>query len=123
MAFITINGKEFPAPARYPKLIVTTLVDAGRNANGVVVGQKIGRDQNKVDALVWPVLDAEVWSSMLKEFKNFFVMATIWDMVENDWITIKMYPGDRTADVLKTDSSGRPIKYKDCAVNIIDVGL
>lgn len=123
MAFITINGKQFPAPVRYPKLVVTTLVDAARNANGQVVGQKIGRDQNKVEALTWPVLDASTWSEMLQEFNNFFVMATIWDMVANDWVTIKMYPGDRTADVLKTDEEGRPIKYKDCAVNIIDCGF
>lgn len=123
MAFITINGREFPAPARFPKLMKTTLVDAARNANGQVVGQKIGRDQNKVDSLTWPVLDADTWSAMLQEFSNFYVMATIFDMEANDWVTIKMYPGDRTADVLKTDGDGRPIKYKDCTVNIIDCGL
>ncbi|OYP01993.1 hypothetical protein C8E03_108196 [Lachnotalea glycerini] len=123
MAFITINGKQFPAPARFPKLVISTLVDAGRNANGVVVGQKIGRDQNKVDSLTWPVLDATTWASMLQEFSGFFVIATIWDMAANDWVTIKMYPGDRTADVLEIDDSGRPVKYKDCAVNIIDCGL
>jgi hypothetical protein len=123
MAFITINGREFPAPARFPKLVVTTLVDAARNASGQVVGQKIGRDQYKVEALTWPVLDADTWSAMLKEFDNFFFMATIWDMVNNDWVTLKMYPGDRTADVLKTDGNSRPTKYKDCSVNIIDCGL
>ena len=36
-----MNGKPFPAPKRYPNMIVTTAVDAARNANNKVVGQKL----------------------------------------------------------------------------------
>lgn len=43
-------------------------------------------------------------------------------MVENNWITLTMYPGDRTADVFKYDKTGRPVAYINCKVNIIDAG-
>ena len=67
-----INGREFPSPKRYPEMIVSTLVNSGRNALGEVVGQKVGRDQYKMNNMVWPHLDAETWSAMLKEFENFY---------------------------------------------------
>ena len=121
--FIRVNGKPFPAPKRYPNMVVTTAVDSARNANNKVVGQKIGRDNYKVDNLEWPYLDAATWSAILKEFdKNFFVTVQFWDMVNNNWRTLTMYPGDRTADVFKIDSQGRPTHYLNCKVNIIDAG-
>ena len=120
--FIMVNGKAFPAPKRYPNMAVTTAVDSGRNANNKVVGQKIGRDNYKIDNLEWPYLDAATWSSMLKEFSNFFVDVRFWDMVNNDWITLKMYPGNRSADVFKINSDGRPTHYINCKVNIVDTG-
>jgi hypothetical protein len=117
-----VNGKPFPAPKRYPNMVVTTAVNAARNANNKIVGQKIGRDNYKIANLEWPYLDAETWSSMLKEFKKYFVTVRFWDMVENNWITLTMYPGDRTADVFKYDKTGRPVAYINCKVNIIDAG-
>lgn len=121
--FIRVNGKPFPAPKRYPNMVVTTAVDSARNANNKVVGQKIGRDNYKIDSLEWPYLDAATWSAMLKEFdKNFFVTVQFWDMVNNNWRTLTMYPGDRTADVFRIDSQGRPTHYLNCKVNIIDTG-
>ena len=43
-SFITINGTKFPQPRRGLELLSATIVDSARNANGVVVGQKVGRD-------------------------------------------------------------------------------
>lgn len=122
MSFIKINGKPYPSPGLYPNLVVTTAVNAGRNANNKVVGKKIGRDNYKIDNLSWPYLDAATWSSMLKEFENFFVTVEFWDMVNNTWKTLTMYPGDRTADVYMTDKQGKPISYINCKVNIVDTG-
>ena len=51
MATITINGKEFPAPDIGGNLLVATNVSAGKNANGELFGQKVGRAQLKFDAL------------------------------------------------------------------------
>lgn len=123
MAIITVNGREFPAPDVGGKLVVATNVSQGKNAYGEFVGQKVGRDQYKFDSLQWKFLDAKTWSDMLKEFKNFVVIVRIPDMVNNDWITIQMYPGNRTAEPIEFDAAGMPTKYKNCKVNIVDCGV
>lgn len=123
MAVITINGREFPAPDIGGNLLVATNVSDGKNANGEFVGQKVGRDQYKFENLQWKFLPAETWASMLQEFDKFVVTARIPDMVNNRFITIRMYPGNRTAVPVEFDSSGLPTKYRDCKVNIIDCGV
>lgn len=123
MAVITINGKEFPSPDVGGSLVVSTNVSNGKNANGEFVGQKVGRDQYKFDSLQWKFLDAATWASMLQEFSKFVVTARIPDMVNNRFITIRMYPGNRTATPIVFDDSGLPVLYQDCKVNIIDCGV
>lgn len=123
MAFLYLNGHEMPCPRPGVNFIVTTTVNSGRNANAEVVGQKIGRDQYKVNSLEWPWLSRAQWSAILKEFSNFEVIATFPDMVTGDFITLKMYPGDRTATPYWIDDSGNPTWYMDCKVNIIDCGV
>lgn len=123
MAVITINGREFPAPDIGGNLLVATNVSDGKNANGEFVGQKVGRDQYKFENLQWKFLPAETWASILQEFDKFVVTARIPDMVNNRFMTIRMYPGNRTAVPVKFDSSGLPTKYRDCKVNIIDCGV
>ena len=122
MAYLEVNGIEFPSPKRGVKPTVTTLVDAGRNANGTVVGQRVGRDQYKIDTLEWPWLDAETWAMMLQVLDNFFVMVTFYDPVYNRKRTLKMYPGDRTAEPYWVDGEDKPTYYRNCKVNLIDSG-
>ncbi len=122
MAYLAINGYELPAPKRGVEPIVTTIVDAGRDANGTVVGQRIGRDQYKLNNLEWPWLTAAEWSRILSILSNFFVYATFPDPVTNKLITIKMYCGDRTAEPYYVDGSGMPTHYRNCRVNLVDVG-
>lgn len=122
MAYISVNGYDFPPPKRGVKPTVSTMVDAGRNANGTVVGQRVGRDQYKLDTLEWPWLEAQEWSNMLRVLSNFFVYVTFLDPVSNAPITIKMYPGDRTAEPYWADDSGNPTHYRNCKVNLIDCG-
>ena len=57
-AFIKINGLVCPFPKRGLELMTATIVDAARNANGTTVGQRVGRDQYKINQLVWPALSA-----------------------------------------------------------------
>lgn len=123
MATITINGKEFPAPDIGGNLVVATNVSAGKNAKGEFVGQKVGRDQHKFDALQWKSLDAKTWADMLQEFDKFVVVAKIPDMVHNRFQTIRMYPGNRTATPIAFDKAGLPTMYRDCKVNIVDCGV
>lgn len=120
---IKINGKSFPSPDMGLSFEVATFVSGGKNANGTMIGQKVGRDQYKIDKLQWFYLDAATWSNILKEFKSFFVTVEFPDMVNNRWITLKMYPGNRTAEPLELSSNGLPKSYKNCKVNIIDCGV
>ena len=122
-AFIKINGHEYPAPRRGLNLMVATIVDAARNANAVTVGQKVGRDQQKLNNHYWGYLDAATWSAILKEFENFYVTVSYPDMVNNTWTTRKMYPGDRTAEPFHLDPVTQlPLDYLNCKVNLIDCG-
>lgn len=121
--FITINGHPYPQPKRGLSLIVSTIVDSARNTNAVVVGQVVGRPQQKIDGLEWGYLTAEQWSSILKEFESFYVTVSYPDMVNNTWTTRKMYPGDRTATPYRLDeTTGLPVDYINCKVNVIDCG-
>ena len=127
-AFITITNKygtiKCPFPKRGLELQTATFVDSSRNAKGIVVGQKIGRDQYKINNLEWPALSADQWSRILKKFnQTFYVTVKFPDMVNNAWKTIKMYPGDRKAEPYWLDPvTGLPTLYINCKVNIIDVG-
>ena len=118
-----INNRPFPTPSVGLEMIVATMVDSARNANGEVVGQKIGRDLYKMNSMQWNWLTAKQWSNLLKEFDKFYVIAKIPDMVNNDWITIKMYPSDRSAKPFWLGSDGKPTHYTECKINLIDVGI
>lgn len=123
MAVIMINEKEFPAPDVGANFIVSTNVSDGKNADGELIGQKVGRDQYKIDNLKWKFLDAKTWAEILQEFDSFIVTARIPDMVHNRFMIIRMYPGNRTATPIMFDDTGLPTMYKDCKVNLIDCGV
>lgn len=123
MAVITINGREYPGPDVGGSLVVATNVSDGKNALGEFVGQRVGRDQYKLDGLQWKVLPADTWSALLREFDGFVVTARIPDMVHNRMMTIRMYPGNRTATPIEFDAGGLPTLYKDCKVNLVDCGV
>lgn len=122
MAYLAINGYELPPPKRGVRPTVTTVVNAGRNANGSVVGQRVGRDQYKIDGLEWSWLTADQWAQILNVLSHFFVYATFTDPVSNSLKTIKMYCGDRTAEPYWVDENGKPTHYRNCKVNLIDCG-
>ncbi|GHV09389.1 hypothetical protein FACS1894217_13590 [Clostridia bacterium] len=122
MAYLAINGYELPPPKRGVQPIVTTIVDAGRNANGAVVGQRVGRDQYKIDGLEWPWLTAQQWSQILSALSKFFVSVTFNDPVTNHRKTLKMYCGDRSAEPYWVGNNGEPTHYRDCKVSLIDTG-
>lgn len=120
---IEVNGLQLPIPSAGSfRATVTTAVDGARNANGVFIGQKVGRDQSKIEFKA-PFLTAEEWSDILSVFDNNFVNGvTYFDMQKGSKITRQMYVGDRTADAYAIDDDGNVTIWKDCAFNLIDTG-
>lgn len=124
MEFLTINGVDVPCPDVGLEIIISTAVNSGRNAQAEVIGEKVGRDVLKYNNLHWTWLTAQQWKTICSLFDNFFVTAKVWDMAHAEWKTIKMYPGDRSAEVYWIDPVTKvPLNYTQCKVNIIDCGL
>lgn len=124
MQFLEINGVEVPCPSVGLEIVISTAVNAGRNAQNEVIAEKLGRDVMKYNNLQWTWLFPEQWHQICSLFDNFFVTARVWDMVHGQWQTIKMYPGDRSAEVYWIDKeTQQPRNYYNCKVNIIDCGL
>ena len=116
-----------PHPDDGMEVLVATMSDAGRNANGVIVGQKIGRDIYKLNNLTWKHLEAAEWHAILSLFEpNYFVTVRFPDPLRvGRFVTRRMYPGDRTAQPrFRYDENGKveALFYKGCKVNLIDTG-
>ena len=122
--FLVVNGTQLPmTKVDTGKQTVATIVNDSRNALGAFIGQKIGRDQSKIE-FVAPALTASEWSSILAIFENSFVNnVTYYDMVSGQKITRKMYVNDRTATPLAVDDNGNVLVWKDCSLNLIDTGV
>ena len=121
---IAVNGKYLPFPKKDGyKVDSTTFVNSGRNANGTVIGEVIGREQYKI-TLEWVWLSASDWSEMCTEFEKFYVDVTFPNPTTNAIQTIKMYVGDRSATPywLNNDYSNFDT-YASCTCNLIDVGI
>ena len=120
---IYINDMPFPYPDKDSGLqTVATLVNSARTADGVMRGEKIGRDQSKIE-LMWNVLTPEKWSQMLQQFEDFTFTIRYIDMVTNDWVTRRFYVGDRSAKPFLIDpETNRPKYYVQCKANVVDVG-
>lgn len=115
---------EIPNPDQdSAKNIIETLVNSGRNADAVVVAQKIGRDQEKTE-MSWNYLPKEDWEKMLRFWDtNFFFNFTYYSRVAGTKITRKFYIGDRSDTPYNVDASGIPTAYVDCTANVVDTGV
>ena len=123
-AFLEVNGIELPCPSTGLEIILSDAVNSGRNANAEVIAEKVGKTNLKYNNLRWAWLTRDEWSLICSVFENFFVVAKVWNPLKNDFESLKMYPGDRTAEVYWLEEDGlTPKNFKDCKVNIIDCGL
>lgn len=118
--FLIVNGVRFPCPAPGMEIIHSAVFDAGRNANGGLIAQQVGRKLWKINNLQWNGLDADTWAEMKKALEPFFVPVTFTGD-DNERHTIMMYPSDTT---------GKPLflngifyrNYETCKFNLIDCG-
>jgi len=123
MAYITVNGVEVPYPARGLSKARQQLVDSKRNAKGEVVAQKINRRLTKIDNLEWKYLNASDWRTIQGLVDEFEVTVRFWDNPSNDFVERKMYWGNESAVVHEIDSvTGEELSYRNCKVNLIDMG-
>lgn len=116
-----VNGVQFPDPDEGYEIIESTFVDAGRNVNGAVVGQVVGRNIWKINNLQWSHISPEQWIMMKQALKPFYVDVTF-TTDENERKTITMYPGDRTSHPLHVSGYNYD-RFKTCKFNLIDCGL
>lgn len=120
-AFLNVNGYDFPCPRYGFQYIISTIVDSGRNVNGAVVGQKIGRDLFKLNNMQWVGLMPETRRMMLKALEPFYVSVTFEDYRTGQPITITMYPGDRTGKPLFADKLTHMVTQDEVlSFNLID---
>lgn len=123
-AFLNVNGYDFPCPRYGFQYTISTVVNSGRNVNGAVIGQRIGRDLYKLDQLQWVGLDPETRRMMLKALEPFYVPVTFEDYRTGNPITITMYPSDRTGKPLFADKLTHMVtKDELLSFNLIDCGL
>lgn len=122
-AFITIGGLPLPWPDYSSGLqTISTLVDGGRNGEGVFIGQRVGRDQSKVE-LGWSCLDADTWAAVLRKFDTQFDNEVeYFDAVTAKKITRRMYVSDRSQRPLRVDGTGNVLTWTECKLNLIDTG-
>ena len=118
--FLIINNTPIPTPSRGLEIVISTAVNSGRNAENVVIGEKVGRDTLKYNNLTWKWLSADDWHTICRLFDSFFVIAKIWSPADGKFVKLKMYPGDRSGQPYWLDNNGEPTAYTDCKVNIID---
>lgn len=122
-AFLNVNGYDYPCPRYGFQYTISTIVDAGRNVNGAVVGQRIGRDLYKLDQLQWACPEPAQRMMILQSLEPFYVPVTFEDFRTGQPITIIMYPGDRTGKPLFVDQITHMVtKDESLAFNLIDAG-
>ena len=120
-ALVTVAGVELPEPSSY-KSGTSTLVDSGRNVQGVVIGSVIRDDVAKIE-LSWRYLTAQQWASVLSLFnRNFYNSVTFFNQATGDYTTREMYVGDRSAGMWRRHpSTGEVMGWTECSLNLIEV--
>ena len=100
------------------------MVDAGRNIDGVVIGQQVGRSIDK-QSMKWTVLPTEKWWEMNRfiEDNGLFFWCHYFSHGFGRWMDRKFYCGDFSCQpALVNPDTGIPEYYRDCSVNVIDTG-
>lgn len=117
---ILIDGNPIPKPSTM-EIVSSIMVDAGRNANGVVVGQKVGRKIWKINNLTWKALSPEAYAYLKELVEPFYVKVTFTGD-DNERHTVTMYTGDATGTPYRISGTAYEM-YNTCAFNLIDCGI
>lgn len=125
-ALITVAGTPLPEPSTYSGSTIT-MVDSGRNTQGVYIGSVIRDDVAKVEA-TWRFLTVKEWSMINKLFKRnsnggkFINSVTFFDQTEGKFSTREMYVSDRTAGMFRRDpDTGEVVGWTGCRISLVEV--
>ncbi len=118
---IIVNGLALPAPVRGFEIITSQTVDAGRNTNGAVIGQLVGRRLYKLNNIQFNGLKSSDWEQIQQALEPFYVPVTFTDPKTNQRKTLTMYPSDLTGKPFQISGVSYDI-YETCKFNLIDCG-
>lgn len=124
-ALVSVGNYDFPEPSTY-KGTTSTIVDSARNAQGIMIGSVVRDDVGKVE-MTWKYLSVADWANINKCFKeaaggNFINQVDFFDQTTGDWVSRKMYVGDRKCDAWRRDSStGELLGWTNCSLSLIEV--
>lgn len=120
-ALVTIAGVALPEPSEYSGN-TSTIVDSGRNVQGVVIGSVVRHDVAKVE-LKWRYLTAQQWASVLSLFTaNFYNEVTFFNQATADYTTRQMYVSDRSAGMWRRHpSTGAVMGWTNCSLSLVEV--
>lgn len=129
MAWVTTtSGIAIPEPAfDSGNITISTMVNAGRNANGEFIGQVIGNDKLKIE-LNWGALSPTQFKALLalfdrKQGGKFVNTFRVYDPRTMSYRNLTMYVGDRSGKPIMVDNpgSGHPKWWVDIQANLIEV--
>ena len=118
--YLIINGVRVPCPDYGMDIIHSQAVDSGRNANGAVVSQLVGRKLWKINNLQWTGLYPSQAKQIREAIKPFFFPVTF-TSPENERITVYMYPSDVTSKPLFVTGTKVDV-LETLKFNLIDCG-
>lgn len=122
-ALVSVGGYDFPTPSTY-NASTSTLVDTGRNVEGMMVGSVIREDVSKIE-MSWKFLTVEQWRDILQCFSGrdkFVNKVGFFDQTKGDWNEKDMYVNDRKAGAFRCDpETGKIIGWTDCSLALIQV--
>ena len=118
---VFVNGVALPQPSVYPSKHAT-IVDAARNAKGVMIGATIRGNVAKVE-LNWNYLTRDEWAAVCGHFIGAHVNTVrYFDTSVAAFMTRRMYVSDRDAQVHLLDrNTGLPVGYTNCRIALIEV--
>ena len=124
-ALVSVNGYDFPEPSTY-SANTSTLVDSGRNVQGIMVGSVIRDDISKIE-ISWKYLTVEQWATIQKCFRQssggkFINKVSFFDQSVGGWVEKDMYVNDRKSGMWRRDpKNGDVLGWTDCSLALIEV--
>ena len=120
-ALITVDGVAWPEPSEY-NANTSTIVDSGRNVQGVVVGSVIRHGVSKIE-VKWKYLTARQWADVIGSFDtDFYVSVRFFDQTSAGYVTKQMYVSDRKAGMWRRHpETGEIMGWVGCSLSLVEV--